>query len=131
MSASKRTIVEEKFVVEYKNELYDITEFMHKHPGGINTLEGSNHKSIETKFENAQHSEAAKYLMKEYKLKKTADSSDDLFDDSLEVCESFVAIYSVMTHIRTLSHVIPRHSPIRSLSLSLMGKLIACFNSIW
>ena len=27
----------EKFIVEYEKELYDITDFMHKHPGKIIT----------------------------------------------------------------------------------------------
>lgn len=27
----------EKFIVEYEKELYDITDFMHKHPGKIAT----------------------------------------------------------------------------------------------
>jgi cytochrome b involved in lipid metabolism len=26
-------LVEEKFIVEYKNEFYDVTEFLTKHPG--------------------------------------------------------------------------------------------------
>lgn len=31
------TKAKEKFIVEYEKELYDITDFMHKHPGKIAT----------------------------------------------------------------------------------------------
>lgn len=79
-------LVEEKFIVEYRNQLYDITEFMRKHPGGINTLHGYNRKDIEEKFRKVDHSAAAEYLLKDYKLKKHVDeSNNDVFDDSMEV----------------------------------------------
>ncbi|CAO1428597.1 unnamed protein product [Diamesa hyperborea] len=63
----------EKFIVEYEKELYDITDFMHKHPGGVNTLSGSNNKNIDNKFRSAVHSKAAEYLMKEYRLNSKID----------------------------------------------------------
>lgn len=78
-------LVEEKFVVEYKKELYDITEFMHKHPGGINTLNGYNRKNIEDKFLSVEHSTAAEYLLKDYKLKHQSEDNNNNFDDSMEV----------------------------------------------
>lgn len=91
MSFSEKTaqngnLVEEKFIVEYRKELYDITEFMLKHPGGVNTLNGYNRKNIEDKFKSVDHSPAAEYLLKDYKLKRQSDElNNNVFDDSMEV----------------------------------------------
>lgn len=61
---------EEKFLVHFKNELYDISEFAHKHPGGTNTLKGLNNMDMDERFlKGPPHSDAAMYLMKEYKVK--------------------------------------------------------------
>jgi cytochrome b involved in lipid metabolism len=73
-------VVEEKLIVAYKSELYDITEFIYKHPGGVNTLFNKNQKDIEKSFRDADHSKAAEYLLQEYKLK-----SENKFDERLEV----------------------------------------------
>lgn len=73
-------VVEEKLIVAYKSELYDLTEFFYKHPGGINTLYNKNQKDIEKSFRDAEHSKAAEYLLQEYKL-----NPDNKFDESLEV----------------------------------------------
>lgn len=55
--------------VRYKNETYDLSKFTKKHPGGINTLNGMWNSDIDYKFEEAMpHSEAAKYLLMEYKV---------------------------------------------------------------
>lgn len=79
-------VIEEKFIVEYEKEFYDITQFMLKHPGGVNTLIGYNHKNIDEKFKNIEHSPAAKYLLNDYKLKKhREDLNNNNFDDSMEV----------------------------------------------
>lgn len=60
---------ENKFVVKYRQQFYDLTNFMHKHPGGINTLKGLNETDITTRFMKAPpHSDAAMYLMREYKI---------------------------------------------------------------
>lgn len=82
----KRQLIEEKFIVEYENDHYDLTEFMLKHPGGVNTLVGFNHKNIEEKFRKVDHSPAARYLLNDYKLNKQF--NEDVgknFDISLEV----------------------------------------------
>lgn len=65
--------------VRYRNETYDITEFVKKHPGGSNTLNGMLNADIDFKFDKGMpHSEAAKYLMREYRvLNATNDDSDD------------------------------------------------------
>uniref|UniRef100_A0A182KEA3 Fatty acid 2-hydroxylase n=1 Tax=Anopheles christyi TaxID=43041 RepID=A0A182KEA3_9DIPT len=57
-------------IVKYKNQWYDLTEFAHKHPGGKNSLTGLHEKDMAERFDRAPgHSNAAKYLMKEYKIK--------------------------------------------------------------
>lgn len=60
----------EQILVHFKNELYDISEFAHKHPGGTNTLKGLNNNDMDERFaKGPPHSDAAMYLMKEYKVK--------------------------------------------------------------
>lgn len=55
--------------VRYKDAVYDLTDFAHKHPGGVNTLRGLHQQDMQERFEKAPgHSAAAKYLMKEYKI---------------------------------------------------------------
>lgn len=79
-------LVEEKFIVEYRNELYDVTEFLLKHPGGVNTLIGYNRKNIDEKFETVEHSPAAKYLLNDYKLNRGKDEQgNEIWDESMEV----------------------------------------------
>lgn len=56
-------------LVRYKDSVYDLSDFAHKHPGGLNTLKGLHQQDMQERFEKAPgHSEAAKYLMKEYKI---------------------------------------------------------------
>lgn len=60
---------DEKLLVRYKNETFDLTNFVHKHPGGTGTLTSMLDTDIDYKFENVMpHSDAAKYLINEYKL---------------------------------------------------------------
>lgn len=67
MKSNRNT--DEKFLVRYKNETFDLTNFVHKHPGGKGTLTSMLDTDIDYKFENAMpHSDAAKYLINEYKL---------------------------------------------------------------
>lgn len=103
----------EKFIVKYRQNFYDISEFIKKHPGGINTLKGLNNGDMTSRFMHAPpHSDAAMYLMNEYKLKGIdkkrsikngkkpqengielleEDSNNNQLDDSMEV--SFKYIY--------------------------------------
>ncbi|CRK89267.1 CLUMA_CG003026, isoform A [Clunio marinus] len=78
---------EKKFIVEYKNQLYDITKFLSKHPGGVNTLIGYNRRNIEEKFLNVEHSPAAEYLLKDYRVK--SDNQNFISDESLEVSQRY------------------------------------------
>lgn len=52
--------------------------------GGSNSLQGYNRKDIEEKFKKIEHSPAAEYLLKDYKLKEQTTSESEL-DESLEV----------------------------------------------
>lgn len=89
-------IVDEKFIVEYQNDLYDVTEFILKHPGGVNTLIGYNHKNIDERFKSIDHSPAAKYLLNDYKLNKKPDAFNNNLDDSMEVYWLIEAAYKKM-----------------------------------
>lgn len=68
-------------VVRYRNATYDLSQFAHKHPGGINTLKGLHNQDMQERFERTPgHSEAAKYLMKEYRIcdKNNNDDGDSI-----------------------------------------------------
>lgn len=57
----------EKLLVRYKNETFDITNFVDKHPGGREALLTASNSDIDFKFDVAvPHSAAAKYLLREY-----------------------------------------------------------------
>lgn len=67
-----------KFIVKYRKNYYDISEFLHKHPGGINTLKGLQNSDMTSRFMKAPpHSDAAMYLMQEYKM-QTANTKSKL-----------------------------------------------------
>ncbi|KAG5671569.1 hypothetical protein PVAND_001762 [Polypedilum vanderplanki] len=61
-------IIKEKLIVSYKNNFYDLTKFLFKHPGGINSLGEKSNKNIDASFHSVEHSKAAHYLLKEYKI---------------------------------------------------------------
>jgi len=71
---------EKKLVVEYKKNWYDLTNFIRNHPGGENMLKYKNGKSINLDFDNSNHSDAAKYLLKQYEL-----GSELKSDEGMEV----------------------------------------------
>jgi 4-hydroxysphinganine ceramide fatty acyl 2-hydroxylase len=70
MASNQNGVKANRFLVKYHNDYYDLTEFAHKHPGGRNTLQGLVNTDMTNRFNNAPvHSDAAMYLMKEYKIK--------------------------------------------------------------
>lgn len=79
--------------MKYRNEVYEISKFISKHPGGINTLKGLENSDMTSRFlKGPPHSDAAMYLMKEYKIKKDESIIDNNnlgekpnTDDSMEV----------------------------------------------
>ncbi|XP_034477837.1 dihydroceramide fatty acyl 2-hydroxylase FAH2 [Drosophila innubila] len=69
MDAVKEMEQSNKFIVKYRQQYYDLSKFMHKHPGGITTLKGLNETDMTARFMKAPpHSDAAMYLMREYKV---------------------------------------------------------------
>ena len=58
----------ENFIVTYENQKYDIKSFLKTHPGGYDILEEHKGKDITTAFDEINHSQEAKQLMKKYIL---------------------------------------------------------------
>ncbi|KAL5289125.1 FA2H family protein [Megaselia abdita] len=60
-------------LVKYRNETFDISSLINKHPGGINTLKGLENTDMTSRFlKGPPHSDAAMYLMNEYKVSDPA-----------------------------------------------------------
>lgn len=67
-----------KLLVRYRNQLFDLTTFASKHPGGRNTLSGALESDIDYKFDEAvPHSDAAHYLINEYRVPDTAETNNN------------------------------------------------------
>ena len=49
-------------VVIYQGIVYDVTEYMPTHPGGVELIQPELGKSIDEKFEEAEHTRFAKNL---------------------------------------------------------------------
>lgn len=72
-STNSRPSDNNKCIVKYRKNYYDITKFLRKHPGGVNTLRGLENSDMTARFMRAPpHSDAAMYLMKEYQIKNVA-----------------------------------------------------------
>jgi cytochrome b involved in lipid metabolism len=71
---------EEKVIVKYENDIYDVTQFLKFHPGGSNTIKQMNGKSIDEKFKFYGHSHVAENLLKDHKIRN---NNED--DESIEV----------------------------------------------
>lgn len=69
---------DQKFIVEYEKEFYDVKNFIHKHPGGLNILQHQNNKNIDFNFNSTNHSLGAKYLLNEYKLRPDSENKESL-----------------------------------------------------
>ena len=68
----------QRFIIHFKNKKYDLTDFAHKHPGGLNTLHGLNNLDISSRFyKGPPHSDAAMYLMKEYCIGACDNNNDN------------------------------------------------------
>jgi len=66
---------EEEFIVKHNGHRYDITRFLQFHPGGQNFVSPYRGRSITKKFLDTNHSPAASYLMREYRLAGTPQDS--------------------------------------------------------
>lgn len=83
MSGNQEADESAKLLVRYKNETFDLTQFAHKHPGGRNTLSASINSDIDYKFETFMpHSQAAKYLLKEYHVSSQINNNNNNNDDN-------------------------------------------------
>lgn len=73
---------DETFEVNYKQDKYNIYEFLNNHPGGTNYVKPYEQKDITRRMEDHQHSKAAYYLLKEY---KDGGRNKDKSEEDLEV----------------------------------------------
>lgn len=70
------------FIVRYGRGSYDIADFVHKHPGGRNTLAGLQGRRMEQRLRTAPpHSVAAMYLLREYRIDRDGHSGGGIADD--------------------------------------------------
>nr|CAD7393156.1 unnamed protein product [Timema cristinae] len=67
-----------EFVVHHGESEYELSRFLHFHPGGFNTLLGFKDRDIAGKMRTTQHSQAAHYLMEEYRRSVANNASHDL-----------------------------------------------------
>ncbi|XP_031622038.1 dihydroceramide fatty acyl 2-hydroxylase FAH2 isoform X2 [Contarinia nasturtii] len=99
--------IREKLFVRYKSETFDLTQFAHKHPGGKNTLSAAFNSDIDYKFETAMpHSQAAKYLLKEYRVSNQINNNnnnDDVVRDGNK-CDSEMSNSKQSSHGETFEH---------------------------
>ncbi|KAJ8963443.1 hypothetical protein NQ318_018923 [Aromia moschata] len=58
---------DEKFEIKFKDNKYNIYEFLNNHPGGINYVRPYEQKDVAKRMKDFDHSNAAYYLLKEYK----------------------------------------------------------------
>ena len=61
-------VEEDEFIVTYKNENYDIKDFINKHPGGRSVFSNFKNKDITNEFKKANHSSYAEELLKTFKI---------------------------------------------------------------
>jgi cytochrome b involved in lipid metabolism len=66
---------DEEFIVKHEGDTYDIARFLHFHPGGRNSVSPYKGLSITKKFHDINHSPAAMYLMRDYRLPGTSHNS--------------------------------------------------------
>lgn len=72
---------DENFDVKYNEQSYNIYEFLHNHPGGINNIKPYKEKDVSKPMSLYDHSKAAYYLLEEYKKggrRKSGESEEDL-----------------------------------------------------
>lgn len=67
---SNTNMIPEKIIVTFRGSLYDITNFVKKHPGGKNILLENNGKDIEYLMIGNGHSDYAYKLLEKYKIDK-------------------------------------------------------------
>ena len=74
----------ERFEVTYKDEKYDIGDFLSRHPGGTDVLLPYKGKDITIAFNHIGHSNDAKYLLRKRLIKNHKSEKSSVNDDSTE-----------------------------------------------
>jgi len=77
-------MTETTFEVKHDQKRFDITTFLKHHPGGINYIEHYKDKDVSEKMRLTGHSEAARYLLREYKKDGRDQEVDDEENEDLE-----------------------------------------------
>jgi cytochrome b involved in lipid metabolism len=75
----------EEFIIKHEGDTYDIARFLPFHPGGRNSVSPYRGLSITKKFHDMNHSPAAMYLIRDYRLPATSPNSTP---EDLEVQKS-------------------------------------------
>lgn len=77
------------FNVKHVGKTYEINEFLKNHPGGVNYIKPYKEKDVTKRMVDTQHSNAAFYLLREYKVGGRNESTTE-FNEDLEVSVQFV-----------------------------------------
>lgn len=96
-------------LVKYRNETYDISSFIHKHPGGVKTLKGLEKSDMTSRFlKGPPHSDAAIYLMNEYKVRDSTNLENNNEGERLEIDDSMeVSFFFFIPFYRNFGEKIP------------------------
>lgn len=71
------------FLVKYKSETFNLTKFLHKHPGGLGTLGALKNCDLTKVMDSiSPHSEAAFYLLGEYKVQRDCNNNYECNGDT-------------------------------------------------
>lgn len=81
------------FLVRYKDDTFDLQRFLHKHPGGIGTLSALRNRDLtQIMSKDPVHSEAAFYLMKEYKVRAGRNNNNNNDNSSKDDNNNFTKV---------------------------------------
>jgi cytochrome b involved in lipid metabolism len=75
MNGNAKTHDSQEFIVQHEGDTYDIARFLPFHPGGRNSVSPYEGLSITKQFHDINHSPAAMYLMRDYRLPATSQHS--------------------------------------------------------
>lgn len=77
-------VYEKDFNVKHVGDTYEINEFLRNHPGGVNYIKPYKEKDVTRRMLDTQHSNAAFYLLREYKIGGRNEGKTE-FNEDLEV----------------------------------------------
>lgn len=102
-------VFEQDFNVKHVGETYDINEFLKNHPGGVNYVKPYKEKEVTKRMVDTQHSNAAFYLLREYKIGGRNERSTE-FNEDLEVSTCDFGEIS-MAEKNKVQYIVPTLSP--------------------